>query len=219
MDDIRIGKIEFSSLLSYSPHGTTSTEIYTKNLVITLKKDQYLPDLKNYVSIISVLELKKRIYNMNFINYFSADSVLVPVPGNSMRRPNTIWVPKRLAEALIHEGLGGSVSTCLERLIPIKKSSTSKGKERPKPIEHYKSLSVQTLIDPPSKIVLIDDVITSGSTLLGAANKLADAFPNSQIRAFAFVRTITNPADFHKFIDPCKGSITLCSNGRTARRP
>ena len=219
MDGLRIGEIEFSSFLSYSPHGITSTEIYTKTLVIALKKDQYMPSLKNYVSIISVLELKKHIYSTNFGDYFGADSVLVPVPRSSMKRPSTIWIPKRLAQALIREGLGGRVSTCLKRLTPIQKSSTSKGQDRPKPIEHYNSLEVQTLIEQPSEIVLIDDVITSGSTLLGAANRLADAFPNSKIRAFAFVRTMTDPSDFRKFIDPCKGIITLCRNGRTVRRP
>lgn len=65
----------------------------------------------------------------------------------------------------------------------------------------------------------MDDVITRGATLLGAVNKLADAFPNAKIRAFAFMRTMSNSAEFVNIFDPRKGKIILRDDGSTIRRP
>ena len=80
-------------------------------------------------------------------------------------------------------------------------------------------MTVQKILDEPEEILLVDDIITRGSTLLGAANKLADAFPNTRIRAFAFMRTITNPSEFESIVKPCTGNITLREDGWPLRRP
>lgn len=93
------------------------------------------------------------------------------------------------------------------------------GKTGPKPIEHYNSMAVKETLDDPKEILLIDDVITRGATLLGAANKLADAFPNAQIHALAFMRTKSDPAEFVRILDPCKGKILLREDGSTIRNP
>jgi len=66
---------------------------------------------------------------------------------------------------------------------------------------------------------LIDDVVTRGATLLGAANRLAESYPDAQIAAFAALRAIGNPAEFKSVNNPVKGVITLQSNGGTLRRP
>lgn len=70
----------------------------------------------------------------------------------------------------------------------------------------------------PQEILLVDDIVTRGTTMLGAASRLRDVFPGVHIRAFAAMRTITPPATFNAIYDPCKGEITL--NGQdTFRRP
>ena len=48
---------------------------------------------------------------------------------------------------------------------------------RPTAEQHYESISVQGILSEPEEILLVDDVVTRGVTLLGCANRLADAFP------------------------------------------
>lgn len=105
-------------------------------------------------------------------------------------------VPERLAIALVNIGLGEKVSSCLERAKPLRKSHTSSNANRPKAHEHYETMAVQKELSEPDEILLIDDFITRGSTFIGAANRLRDAFPNANIRAFAGIKTITNPEKF-----------------------
>lgn len=57
--------------------------------------------------------------------------------------------------------------------------------------DHFNSLEVQGVLEPPPEILLIDDVITYGSTVFGAANRLPEVFPGSRIRAFAAIRTVS----------------------------
>lgn len=98
----------------------------------------------------------------------------------------------------------------LRRIRAVPKSEYSLPGKRPKPAEHFNSLEVQRSLDPVEEIVLIDDVITLGSTILGAANCfLMKAFPDSKIRAFAAMRSIRNPKDFEKSFSPVRGTISF----------
>lgn len=73
---------------------------------------------------------------------------------------------------------------------------------------------------PAGREISIDDIMTRGATLMGAANRLNDAFPNAHIRAFAAMRTISNSDEFHEMYTPCVGVITYRSNqDDTIRRP
>ena len=91
-----------------------------------------------------------------------------------------------------------------------------------KPKDHFASLRVQRRISgpPPNEILLVDDIITRGSTLLGAANRLAEAFPEARIRAFGAMATVSDPADFVALSRPLVGSIQYRpSTEDTIRRP
>ncbi len=163
--------------------------------------------------------IRKRLSTLEFASFFHSDTILIPIPKSSLMQPNTLWVPKRIANALVNKGLGKEVLSCLFRRIPIRKSARSLPNMRPKPAEHYESIGVQAGLSPPDEILLIDDVVTRGATLLGAANRLVDAFPQTRIRAFSVMRTISDPDDFIKLYNPCKGTITLRPAGDTIRRP
>ena len=67
-------------------------------------------------------------------------------------------------------------------------------------------------------IILVDDVVTSGATILGVASRLAERFPGVEIKAFAAVRTISDPAKFVNLVRPARGSIMLRGE-YTTRRP
>lgn len=128
-----------------------------------------------------------------------------------------LWVPRRITSALANNGLGKN-EECLYRDIPLPKSSTSLASNRPKAFQHYDSMKVRELLFDPKEILLVDDVITRGATMLGAVNKLADTFPNARIRTFVVMRTISNPDEFSEIIQPCVGTITL-SGENTFRVP
>ena len=70
----------------------------------------------------------------------------------------------------------------------IRKSAFCKAGERPTPREHYDTMKVKALIDPPEKIIPVDDVITKGPTFAGAAVRLMQAFSDAEVRAFAMAR-------------------------------
>jgi predicted amidophosphoribosyltransferase len=134
-------------------------------------------------------------------------------------QPNTLWVPERIATALVRVGLGKEVLSCLVRAKPVPKAALSVPNQRPTTVEHYESMTVQGRLSRPDEIVLVDDVVTRGATLLGAANRLADVFPQTRIRAFAAMRTISNQDEFDKLYVPCVGTIELRESGDTLRRP
>ena len=53
---------------------------------------------------------------------------------------------------------------------------------------HYDSLDVEPAADVCGDLVLIDDVVTKGRTLLAAAWRLQEAFPQARVRAFALLQ-------------------------------
>lgn len=209
--------LEFGSFLSYAPRGTTKEALLSKNWMRALKGDE---PLKSSILTSDFLaeEISKRISRLPFASYFDSQPVLVPTPNSSLTRPGTLWVPQRLAHALLRKGLGRAVEECLVRTKPLRKAATSLAPDRPTAIQHYESMGVQKVIPEPTEILLVDDVVTRGATLLGAANRLADAFPGARIRGFAMMRTISQAAEFVNVVDPKVGAITL-NGGRTTRRP
>ncbi|MGI0074656.1 MAG: hypothetical protein ACREA5_01800 [Nitrosotalea sp.] len=120
-----------------------------------------------------------------------------------------LWASQRITRALINNGLGKKSEECLERIIALPKSSKSIPANRPKPFQHYESMRVKELLFNPEEIVLVDDVVTRGATILGAVNRLTEAFPDARIRAFAVMRTMSNPEKFSEIVDPCVGKIRL----------
>jgi orotate phosphoribosyltransferase len=88
-------------------------------------------------------------------------------------KAGTLWVPQRIANTMVQNGFGKAVVECLERIHRLPKSATSKASDRPKAIDHYNSFGIQKILsEEPKEILLVDDVITRGATMLGAANRL-----------------------------------------------
>jgi orotate phosphoribosyltransferase-like protein len=55
-------------------------------------------------------------------------------------------------------------------------------------MEHLSSFTLQKTFVAPSRLVVVDDVVTSGTTMMACALKLADAFPGVPIGGFALAR-------------------------------
>lgn len=216
---MNLSQLEFSALLSYTPRGDSNAIRHSKDVMIALKKDGFVGGPPILMSQWVAQTMQRNRTTLPFDSFFHPNTTLVPAPKSSLMQPNTLWVSQRIATALVGVGLGRDVASCLVRDKPVPKAASSIPSERPTAIEHYESMSVQGRLSKPDEILLVDDVITRGATLLGAANRLAEAFPQTRIRAFAVMRTISNPDEFDKVYEPCVGKIELRESGDTLRRP
>jgi len=85
---------------------------------------------------------------------------------------------------------------------------------------HLGSLEVQRDLSSPQRIVLVDDIVTTGATLFAGVMLLCESFPQAEVRAFAGARSMGD-AELEKLVAPCEGTITLVdeAEGTTRRRP
>lgn len=217
---MRLSELDFGSLLSYSPRGNSDIQCRSRTVTMAVKNDQFVTSGSKQILMSDFIaeRLVSDMANLPFVNYFNVRPILVPVPNSSFNKSGTLWVPQRLANALFRKGLGMKVEECLKRITPLPKSATSLAANRPKAAAHFYSLAVERILHEPTEILLIDDVVTRGATLLGAANRLLEAYPNAHVRAFAVIRTISSPEDFSNIYDPRTGTITLRGDG-TFRDP
>ena len=161
----------------------------------------------------------KSIDRLPFGHLFDNMPILVPARSTSLMKSNSLWVPLRILNELQRRGLGREVSACLERTYPLQKAATSTGGNRPTVAQQYDSQVVQKLIADPESILLVDDVVTTGATLIGSAKRLKEAYPTARISAFAALRTVSLPQNFKGINDPVFNQITLYPSGKTHREP
>ncbi|MBS0251554.1 MAG: hypothetical protein JSR78_10890 [Proteobacteria bacterium] len=154
------------------------------------------------------------------IPFLNPGVMLVPVPRSAPLADGALWPAKVIADILAAGGFGGAVLPCIERSSAVRKSSSSPAKERPSVAEHYESLAVPPRLIRPAQITLVDDVLTQGRTVFACAMRLAEAFPDAQIRCFAMVRTQGFVENIEQIIEPCTGVVHFYENsGKTFREP
>ena len=204
---MKISKIKFGSLLTYTPRGNESTHNESRTVMRNLKNDVVLKS-GNLMSEKIAQIIKENLGDYPFADYFNENTILIPTPKSSLPQKDDLWVPQRITSALAKTGLGKS-EECLFREIPLPRSSKVSAPNRPKASQHYDSMKVKELLFKPKEIVLVDDVITRGATSLGAVNRLAEAFPDAHIHVFAVMRTISNSDEFSKIVDACTGTVSL----------
>ncbi len=148
--------------------------------------------------------------------FFCPRDVLVPVPGSRPAAAPAASITAQLADAMVQEGLGCATWIALRRIKPVPKSGTAMPGARPSVRTHYDSFLADCCQAAPRGVLLIDDVITKGRTLLAAASRLQEAFPGARIRAFALLRTLGRLDTLEQLILPCRGEIRW--RGGDARR-
>lgn len=208
----------FYSSYIYSPRGASYSCEFSRQLCLRLK----LGD-PAYLAFCAAQVRELAIRDERFARLFARPVLLVPAPGSSASGANgagALWAAERLAFALHGIGLGESIWTGVRRILPVRKSATALNGSRPGVRQHYESLAVTALhfATVPSRIVVIDDVITKGRTLFAASLRLQEAFPNADIRAFALVRTMGFLPSLSHCLDPCQGVIRWAGND-TRREP
>ncbi|MBS0380680.1 MAG: hypothetical protein JSS29_19530 [Proteobacteria bacterium] len=100
----------------------------------------------------------------------------------------------------------------------VPKSAFAERGHRPELEVHRESLTVVSRLPPTPAILLVDDFVTKGRTLLAAAQVLAQAIPGVTIRAFAVVRTMGLVPEVERIQWPVVGEIRL-DNGDAVRDP
>jgi hypothetical protein len=197
-----IRAIEYASCYVYSPAGTGAVCERSRLLRALLKAEDATFMLKY------ALRVRQQVTDSPLLaGFFGPSDVLIPVPGCAPSIRGDIGAAGHLAVALVNEGLGGAAWPGLRRVRAVRKSATAAPGERPTVHRHYESFLIEQPAIPPESIVLIDDVVTKGRTLLAAGSRVHEAFPGAQIRAFALVRTMGLIAGVQHLLDPCRGEI------------
>jgi len=194
--------IEFGSCYVYSPRGACPLSERSRHARTFLKSGDSA-FLRRYAQIV-----KSRVNGGCAIaRLFDDNPILVPVPGAVQRGPDSPWVAERLCLALLRQGLGRSIWAGLRRINAVQKSGTAPRDQRPSTWTHYHSFAVDAPPVGMDRMLLVDDIVTKGRTLLAAATRIQETCPDARICAFAFVRTMGLVADIDRLVDPCVGEI------------
>jgi hypothetical protein len=204
--------LPFASCYVYSPAGADAVSVRSRQLRTLLKAGDGNSMFR------WALRVRQQVTDRSpLAGYLRPDQWLVPVPG-SARTAGGCSVSWHIANALIDEGLGRFAWQGLRRVRAVRKSATAAPGSRPTVENHYDSFAVESAAARPSQVVLIDDVVTKGRTLLAAAARLREAFPDADIRAFALLRTMGLARRIDHLLDPCIGEIRW-RGGDAVRNP
>lgn len=191
------------SWLVYATKGDTDAARRVKGLILAIKKDRIDPSTGEPVVHLVIGRACARLGEAAHAP-FGGHPVLVPVPGSALTKPHTVFPARRVCEELVRHGLGDDVTPVLTRAIAVRKSAGST--ERPSLKEHLDSFVLQKKFTPPSRLVVVDDVVTSGTTMMACAMKLAAAFPGVPIVGFALAR-VQSDGSPDSVLDPVKEEI------------
>ncbi len=147
----------------------------------------------------------------------TADSVLVPVPGHAPHRRGSVWPTWALTRWMVARGLAESDETMPKRWTVVTRSATAATDQRPMAINRLQSFRVDSPFAPPHQIVLLDDAVTTGATMLAGVSAISGAMADLRVCGFAFFRTVPS-GDAGLPIEAILETVRLQSDGRTVRR-
>jgi len=202
--------LRFTSFYLYSPRAVGRVAQESRILCLRVKRGDavWLPRYAGQV-------YRTSFRDPQLAAVFTPNSVLVPVPGSAVTG-TAPWSALQLAKALKDVGFGLPVRQALRRQVAVTKSSTAAIAARPSVRDHYDSFCVVASMMGVQRVVLIDDVVTKGRTLLAAAARLGELFPHTDVRAFALIRTLGFAWHMDHLAEPSHGFIRWA--GRDARR-
>jgi hypothetical protein len=213
-----LSELTFASFLVYSPRGTSALSQRSQQVVLTLKANRLLSMPPEPAATYLARRMAELLPGGDVAELLAGDAVLVPVPRSSVTggRPRP-WPASDIATAMVQRGFGRSVLACLRRSRAVTKAAWAGSGQRPMAADHRASLAVSGDVRLPPEVVLVDDVVTSGAQLLGAAWALHDIRSDARVSGFAAVRTMSD-GDVSNLVQPVVGTITLHGD-LTRRRP
>lgn len=225
-----LSEVPYGAFLAYSPHGPATDPLHgaSQRFVWALKEDgQFRGESAIDLAVRRLAETRPEVLE----DCFGPDVVAVPAPRSSPFPPrglevplrgterDFLWVPRRICDELVRRGLVAEAQPLLVREQRVARAATAGAAARPLPQQHLESLSCLPLLHIKPRILVVDDVVTRGSTLLACAALLAEQFPEVEVRTFGMVRSVSKPQEFAGMLAPVSGTITLRPQGDTLRRP
>ena len=183
------------SWLVYATRAKAPNAIRIRDIVLDIKRDQLQAGSRRLYVEIVVERMASQLGSLGPL--FGDDVLLIPVPGAGLTKPKTVWPALSICNALLHTGLGAAVAPVLQRALAVRKSAGSQN--RPSLHEHQESLAVQGTVARHKRILLVDDVVTSGTTLMASARRVRAAFPKATVEAFALARVQSEGEPPHLF--------------------
>jgi hypothetical protein len=197
-----LSELVFGSLLTYSPRGQSEVSRNSRRVCYSVKAGD--PQTLRLVGH----RLREHIDRNDALTaLFGATVTLVPLPRSTPLMQGALWPAQKICDALMHAGVAEQVNPLLERVRPVARSSQAPPGERPGIPEHYASFIAHQRIDVSDRILLVDDVVTKGSTAIAAASHIIEAYPDASVHLFAVIRTKGMVADIERILDPAFGHI------------
>lgn len=212
-------RLEFISLLQYSPRGVSGPSRFSQLVCRGIKDDSFVYRYDEYgrrqptrVIERSAARLRLEIPKYPFLQKaFGSDSLLVPVPRSApLKDPKALWPALSICQAIVAEKLALNIAPLLIRTSAVEKAAFASLGKRPSPIDHFRTTKVDARLplDSYRQIVLVDDVITRGSSFLGMYARLSAAFPEVPIICYAVIRTMST-GKISEIVAPVSGTIVM----------
>ena len=206
-------EIKFASLLIYSPYGSSDLSNRSRTSVRdTVKRGD------PQTLFLAVKRIRECI--SQFPGYFGDDVLIVPTPRHAPTCRDAFWPTRIIGDSFVDRGLANGCIPLLQRSMWVEKSALSSS---PRTVDrHLHSIKIEPTIHAPERIIVLDDVVTSGATLFAATFIVAEAYPNADVKAFALVRTLSNqevPETSARCLAPSIGTIRMRHDGSTVREP
>ena len=204
-----LSSVEYGAFLAFSPRGTSEVSRRSQTITYRVKNDGPGPNEGESMIVAIARRLRELLETSGLSHLLDQSVTFVPVPRAApFPDPKSLWPALRICEAFRGLEFGRDVLPCLKRVTAVRRSRFSPRGERPRPEEHMESMRVELPLHAPEKIVLVDDVVTKGATLLAAASLVKDTFPDADVRTFALIRTLGMIPEIDALIQPAVGSIS-----------
>jgi predicted amidophosphoribosyltransferase len=224
------------SWLVYSTYGRSFPAICVRHVIVRLKLGQVeATSGRSWADL--VIERFASHVPFTLRQLFESPVTLVPVPRCTVTAEvagvarNDVWPAAALCRELCRRGLGNDVQALLRRVRAVPKSAWEK-EDRPSVDVHFQSFAVaatpRTGARARGRLLLVDDVVTRGATLLGAARRVRMACPGARIEAFALAHVekagvVGQAGQMGQAVQPCLeqivGTATGCVRVPCARAP
>ncbi len=218
-------QLHFGSVFRYYPKRMLSEDEIrgrkSTDPAISYQLMQYVkscnPDIIKFLSS----KLKEAFVNYPdlFLLFKGNRIVLVPVPrAKPMKSTSSLWPARWICEKILEHAISNmhvtsSFAVLLKRTRSIPSASKGKPDER-RPSKQYETMEVDRsqLKQHFSKsgaedvVVLVDDIVTSGNTLMASAWHVKSILPSVEVRAFTLFRTVET-RDPEVLFEPVVGTI------------
>ena len=218
-----LSKLFVGSVLIYPSKDSSPLGVKARSFIrYNIKQDRKFQTQETLLDAIQYLATitAERLKGSPIDELLSLGGILVPVPRHSPLWKGALWPAHRIAEELLRVGIGERLALCLERKKSLPQASSGPAEKRPTVSEHYDSIHVTPSLESPKRIVLIDDVVTKGATLIACATRLKEAFPSAEIVAFSVARVNWDArlATLKEMFSPKLEIVTCDDDGLSTRR-